>query len=67
LDLDVDAKPLSVPNTEFPKMMQLNGSRENTMVQFTTDLYLNHIINLPHLFALLERYKLKGRYLTAFV
>jgi hypothetical protein len=43
LVLEEDANPQLEPSTEFQRKMQFNGSRENTMVLSTTDLYLNDI------------------------
>jgi hypothetical protein len=40
LVLEKDANPQLEPSTEFQKKMPFNGSRENTMVLSTTDLYL---------------------------
>jgi len=41
LVLEEDANPQLEPNTEFQRKMLSNGSRENTTVLSTTDLYLN--------------------------
>ena len=43
LVLEEDANPQLEPSTEFQRKMPFNGSRENTMVLSTTDLYLNDI------------------------